>query len=49
VTGDEREVSPGEMAVETEGQWHVATALDGQPADILLIDGAAMDGAAGQP
>jgi quercetin dioxygenase-like cupin family protein len=43
VTGAEQEVSPGEMAVETEGEWHIATALDGQPADILLIDGSAME------
>lgn len=49
VTGDEQDVAPGEMAVETQGQWHVATALDGQPADILLIDGSAMQGAAGTP
>jgi len=42
VTGVDQDVSPGEMAVETEGHWHVATALDGLPADILLIDGAAL-------
>lgn len=42
VTGVEQDVNPGEMAVETEGHWHVAKALDGLPADILLIDGAAL-------
>lgn len=49
VTGDQQDVAPGQMAVETQGQWHVATALDGMPADILLIDGSAMEGAHGEP
>lgn len=49
VTGEQQEINPGEMAVEAEGQLHIATALDGLPADILLIDGAAADGAVAQP
>ncbi|MFN3522047.1 MAG: cupin domain-containing protein [Phenylobacterium sp.] len=49
VTGVDQEISPGEMAVETEGQLHIATALDGLPADILLIEGDAAEGAIAQP
>lgn len=49
VTGEDQEVSPGQLAVETEGHWHVATALDGQPANILLIDGSDLAGMGLQP
>jgi hypothetical protein len=49
VTGEKQEISPGEMAMETEGHWHVATALDGLPADVLLIDGADLAGMGVQP
>ncbi|WP_374571883.1 cupin domain-containing protein [Phenylobacterium sp.] len=45
VTGEAQEIGPGQMAAETKGQLHVATALDGLPADVLLIDGAAVEGA----
>ena len=38
VTGVDQDVSPGEMAVETQGHIHVARALDGLPASVLLID-----------
>jgi len=39
-TGHEQDISPGEMAMEPEGQRHVARALDGEPASVLLIEGA---------
>jgi quercetin dioxygenase-like cupin family protein len=42
VTGEGQDVSPGEMAVETQGHLHVAAALDGLPASVLLIDGATL-------
>lgn len=39
-TGHEQEIGSGEMAIEAEGQRHVAHALDGAPASVLLIEGA---------
>lgn len=38
-TGAEQDAAPGEMVMEPEGQRHIAHALDGEPASVLLIEG----------
>ncbi|MET0295429.1 MAG: cupin domain-containing protein [Phenylobacterium sp.] len=37
-TGEEQLVGPGELATETAGDWHVATALGEDPVQLFVID-----------